>query len=924
VQYQGFDVSVEVTVKEGDSSKERGDLLENLAKRALLALQHEHVRTEVRVTGCELDLIATESQTGKRIVLECKAYRDRNISADILTKMLGNVVVHDYDSAWLLTTSRLGKDAAGTLAEIRASPAKSKLLRIYDSESLINLLVSTGQIVSPDKLALPTTATSVPHRTLLITDIGEYWAVSVLGDKSGVADTVLTYEAKSGAQVTNDAVVRSLSERDSNLRDLAWVSGSDKLAAVSALHDAALRIELDNIAAVPVADDWSDYRPSRPQDFVGRDDILSSIIDFFTLVAERKSDTRLLAIKAPSGWGKSSFLVKLRSTCSSARYRDRIFLYSVDCRTASSSRYPELALKKCIEEAKREAFIKSDACPITSAGQPFADHASKDLLAELRDERKVIVLFFDQFEEITTKQELSDLFTQVKSMCSAVESAAENVVLGFSWKTDGTIPTDHPAYHVWHSFADRRREFELPLFSKQDTSKLLNRLSGELKQPIEVWLRRLLTEHSQGYPWLLKKLCVHVFRVLQSQPKRQRELFERALDVEALFQRDLADVDTLQYACLEKIAKDSPADSFQITEQFGDAAVTALMQRRLVLRNAGKLIVYWDIFRDYVLRKQVPAIPTRYVPVSSPVSAKRVLSRINHSTNTQLATLSRRLSLKSGTLDNIARDLVMMGVCRYDRKNSKVSLVHVEERLSLSAMFKFFNNHVFLRALIEEHGPGFQNVPFPSIETALAKCFDLETYEANTIHGSIIRWLGWTQALGILSLDSLRSVTHNIKTTGLAAFDEIRMEQRAHRGGFIFKGEAPPGKVVAVVNAICLGTYYQSPEDRNALMVLRSLRLIPSTTQPIFSSTPPNSKRELWLALAVFKQPVFQSVQKALMKNSSASSLEIGQIVADHASTSLSDASKKRYGTGLLSWVAWFDELIQEVGTPGGTGGDRQ
>ena len=82
--YPGLNISVEVTVKEGDSSKQRGDLLENLSKRLLSRLQYEHISTEVRVTGCELDVIAREKQSGKRALVECKAYRDRNISAEVL------------------------------------------------------------------------------------------------------------------------------------------------------------------------------------------------------------------------------------------------------------------------------------------------------------------------------------------------------------------------------------------------------------------------------------------------------------------------------------------------------------------------------------------------------------------------------------------------------------------------------------------------------------------------------------------------------------------------------------------------------------------------------------------------------------------------------------------------------------------------
>ncbi|MDR5802686.1 hypothetical protein [Caballeronia sp. LZ001] len=186
------------------------------------------------------------------------------------------------------------------------------------------------------------------------------------------------------------------------------------------------------------------------------------------------------------------------------------------------------------------------------------------LLEDLKNNNKVVVLFFDQFEEITTKQELADLFVQIKMLSSAVESAQENVILGFSWKTDGSIPADHPAYHVWHSFSDRRREFELPLFTKGDISKLLSRFSRELQVPISHSLTRLLAEHCQGYPWLLKKLCVHAFQVLQAKPAMQRELLDRALDVDALFKKDLSDLDHLQVACLERIASDSPADHLKL------------------------------------------------------------------------------------------------------------------------------------------------------------------------------------------------------------------------------------------------------------------------------------------------------------------------------------------------------------------------
>lgn len=915
MQYKDFQVLVEVTVKDGDTSKMRGDLLESVAKRVLVALQFTHVSTEVRVTGCELDIKAKDDQTGESIIAECKAYRDKTISADVLTKMLGNIMVHGYASAWLICTSKLGKDAKGIVDKLQEDPARARQLRVYEPERLVKLLVGTGGVFSPEHLVIPDGNRAVSERTLLVTDIGQFWAVPILGVQSGVADTVLVFDAIHGKQVSNAAVVRELSERDSNLRSLTWVAGAADLTAISALNDAALRIELDNIAPVPIADDWSDYRPSRPQDFVGRDATLEEITRYLFDVSDRKIATRLLAIKAPSGWGKSSFLVKLRSTCQSPKLRERVFLYAVDCRTAASSRYPELALKKCFEDASANGFIKSAPPPIGSAGQPFSSPESQVVLDELRRDRKCIVLFFDQFEEITTKQQLSDLFNQVKYMCSAIESAGENVVLGFSWKTDGTIPTDHPAYHVWHSFSDRRREFELPLFSKAETSQLLSKLSKNLNQPIEIWLRKLLAEHSQGYPWLLKKLCVHVFRVLQSKPARQRELFERALDVEALFRKDLADLDAGQTACLERVAKESPADNFSITEQFGEPVVSSLLHRRLVIRNAGKLVVYWDIFRDYVLFQQVPAIPTRYVPVSAPQTAKRLLLELTGGNLSSIATLERRLRLNRGTLDNVSRDLVMMGACRYDRKNGKVGLVQPDEPSTLRAMSLFFSNHVFSRALSEEFGAGFRGVSAESVNDILFPLFDAESFANKTIRVSTARWLAWQQVLGFVAIDSDGSITHSTKPVQLRSFEDLQTEQRAHRGNFTFKGEAPPLRVSALLRKLHRGGYTPTKEDRNALMVLRSLRIIPSTNQPVLKAPPQGLDSDLWLALTAMRQKTLREAARILEGDPSATSLEIGEVVVDITGHNLSDASKRRYGAGLLTWANWASEQVMGIRT---------
>jgi hypothetical protein len=438
----------------------------------------------------------------------------------------------------------------------------------------------------------------------------------------------------------------------------------------------------------------------------------------------------------------------------------------------------------------------------------------------------------------------------------------------------------------------------------------LTGLSRELKQPIETSLRRLLTEHCQGYPWLLKKLCVHVFQVLKTQPSRQKELLDRALDIAALFQKDLSDLSPDQIACLELIAKDSPADHFRISDQFGEPTVTALTQRRLVVRNSGKLVVYWDIFRDFVLTKQVPIIPTRYMPVSFPASAKSVLETLSARIQTPLFTIEEKLGLSAATLDNIARDLVMMGVCQYDRKNAKLKLVHKTERETLVASFRFLASHALLRRLINQFGIGFRSVTLVQVETSVAGAFDPHDYTGKTIRQFTLRLIAWLLAYGILTSDADDTLGHDQLKAPPPSFDELRIDKRRRGSVRLFYGGAPPSKVLETLRALQQTGYVHGPTDRNSLAALAVLGIIFSASKPVLLERPPSEKLEPWLARKILMQPSIMATREVFRLKSTATPLDVGCAIETLSKTKLSDASKRRYGSGLTVWVNWIYSLI--------------
>jgi hypothetical protein len=166
-----------------------------------------------------------------------------------------------------------------------------------------------------------------------------------------------------------------------------------------------------------------------------------------------------------------------------------------------TKRFPELALVSAINAAIASGFLPNvDGLSFGSARHFFSTHGMQAVLDALSNANKVICVFFDQFEELLYKEELVDIFEEMRRLCTAVEEAQPNIVIGFSWKTDGTITTEHSAYHLWHGLADRRLELDLPPFSEREVSLAIGRFGKELGQPVTQQLRRAASRPLPGLP----------------------------------------------------------------------------------------------------------------------------------------------------------------------------------------------------------------------------------------------------------------------------------------------------------------------------------------------------------------------------------------------------------------------------------------
>ena len=685
-----YKARIEVATSPGSPNTEKGNLLERLAED-LLRIQNYKVTNQLRLTATELDLLCEHQVNQRTVYVECKAHRE-SLSADVLTKLLGTVHSKEYQEGWLISTGSLGKDAKGFQHDWEKKPnSASHKLSIYTPERVIEALIAAGKIKRiPYDLAIKEVESEdrVGDPTLLVTQYGIFWTIVCL--EGGLPVGVLVYSVKTGDLITEQALLRNLSQTDTSQNELDF-------EYVLNLSKSRTEFSLNSVVEVEHGGTWADYRPARPQDFVGRKEAQEQIIHFLQEVRSGKSNTRVFAIKGDSGMGKSSLIAKLRDRVRNQHYRRKFFIYAVDVRAATGADYILCSVLACLRKAVELGFGvgKPDDLRITNPSDPFESPSIQEFLTQLEQEKQVICLVFDQFEELYSKPEVFSVFEAAQKLLLSAVAAQSSLVLGFAWKTDTTVQQDHPAYHMWHRLADHRMEVELRQFTSSEASKAIGIFQKELGEKLRPDLRRQLTENNQGYPWLLKKLCIHVYDTVRSGIS-QSELVDKDLDVGSLFDRDLQQLTSSERKCLEMIAESAPADWYKILEATDQDVLGALQHKRLIIRSGDRLNLYWDIFREYVLTQTVPSIPFSYLPSSPSIPALlKVVDQLSLEKSQSYAGLSELCGLGEKTIINVIRDLRMFDIATVDQLEVRLapSMKTSDQETVLQRLRHVLRNH---------------------------------------------------------------------------------------------------------------------------------------------------------------------------------------------------------------------------------------
>lgn len=185
---------------------------------------------------------------------------------------------------------------------------------------------------------------------LLVTPYGNLWAVTILS--GGIPNKVIFFHAADNEPVTDSKLISNLIGTDTSLATLEF----EAQTASTIKPIAPLPEEVGEVAQVQTGVEWSDYRPARPQDFVGRAKDINFVYDFFKLVLTQSTNTRVFALTGDSGMGKSSLIAKLTYKSKNIQNKNRYFIFPVDVRAATGPSYIYSALLKCLQGAQLQGF----------------------------------------------------------------------------------------------------------------------------------------------------------------------------------------------------------------------------------------------------------------------------------------------------------------------------------------------------------------------------------------------------------------------------------------------------------------------------------------------------------------------------------------------------------------------------------------
>ncbi|MEU0382420.1 restriction endonuclease [Streptomyces cyaneofuscatus] len=635
------DTAAVVVLAEGastsDVSNKRGHLFEAFVAKLLATQGYGDPRPEnlnITSEGIELDVEARHTVTNERVVCECKAYSS-NIRVPLLAAFLGKFALARADDdrmhGLFVGIPRLTQEARE-----QAESAQKKLpgFRYLGSFEICRLLEAAGILPSwSDGPAIRS------DPTVVITEHGIVAAACELDPETRKAQRWVTWRKEGSVP---SPVVRLIERELGKGLPVATLGDRGTVVPVRVPSPPTV-IEVQGSSS-----DFEYQLPAAPAFFVGRKSVSKALLE---KIASRPTGGSIV-INAKSGWGKSSLALQIQGAVQKAGGVALV----VDTRTAERPDFVAAAMERSVRRAVEAGILNLSDDAAFSTLQGIVETLKA---AEWRESNSPIFIGFDQFENVFRNPELTREFRDLALLVREVNAP---LTVSFSWKTDLVGWTEGYPYRFRDEIRDASLVVMLEPFGPREVETLLRRLERSLGKKLNRDLRQRLREYSQGLPWLFKKLAGHVLTEV-GRGLSQDDLARQALNVQGLFENDLARLSPAEESALRVIAQAAPVAITELEETaVSHALLESLLHQRLIVQVGDRLDTYWDTFRDFLNTGRV-ALEDSYVVRYAPLGAGRLLRVVVAAGGSvSVSDATGQMETTATVIGNYARELRMFGV----------------------------------------------------------------------------------------------------------------------------------------------------------------------------------------------------------------------------------------------------------------------